>query len=122
MLPVPAWKLWFGLLGGPAAWTAHLLASYPLVPLACHRDLEIVLYGITALTGGVALAASLVAWHAWKTLARHDPEATVELARVRRARFMALSGAVLSGFFFIVTLVEGLPVPLQNPCDLVPGW
>ena len=113
-LPVRNGVLWFALLGGPVAWTIHLLASYPLVPLACRLQTTLPLNLITAGTAALAAAAALTGALAWKRVrgvaSREGREAP------HRARFMAIVGAVLGTFFVYVILVEGLPPILQDPC------
>jgi hypothetical protein len=132
--------LWFGFLGGALGWSAHLLLSYGLIPVACAAASDLVLHVVTLVTAGICLAAGIVAWWCWRRLndgavdrrALTDPDAAIlpkaatgrtgEPARhdrdrsVRRARFMAITGLWTSGLFFGVTVVEGLPVFLQDAC------
>lgn len=96
--------LWFALLGGPAAWTAHLLSSYALVGLACRLQTTLPLHLVTGLTALVSAAAALTGWTAWRK------------AGDDRVRFMAGTGAALAAFFVYVILVEGLPPLLQPLC------
>jgi hypothetical protein len=108
-------RLWFALLGGPAAWTAHLLASYPLVRVSCRLGSVWMLHGITILTVLIGVAATWMGWHVLQEIRNEEPGALAD-APARRARFMALTGAIISGFFTVVTLVEGLPVAFGDPC------
>jgi hypothetical protein len=109
--------LWFALLGGPAAWTAHLLASYPLVLVSCRAGTTLILHSVTAATLIVAASASLAGWLEWRRLGEGAaPAGGEEAIRYRRARFMAVAGALLSGFFALVTLAEGVPVLFGDPC------
>jgi hypothetical protein len=107
--------LWFALLGGPAAWTAHLLASYPLVPVACAAGSVMALHAVTAVSVAVATASGLTGWRECRRLRGRVAE-DGEDVRVRRAYFMAVSGMFLGGFFAFVTLAEGLPVFFGDPC------
>lgn len=114
--PVGLFPLWFGLLGGPAGWTAHLLLSYPLVPLACATGLRLILHAVTLVTVGIIVAAAVVAWRSWQRLgAPNGGGDGAELAD-RWQGFMALSGVLLSLLFLFVTLAEGLPVFFHDPC------
>ena len=114
--PVPNVMLWFALLGGPLAWTAHLLTSYPLVSLACRLQTTLPLNLITAATALLSAAAAATGWRAWRRLpASGGARDRVEDAG-GRARFMAAAGAVLGAFFVYVIVVEGLPPLLQDPC------
>lgn len=119
-LPTRDGTLWFALLGGPAAWTIHLLASYPLVLLACRLGTNLPLNLLTAATALLAAAAAAAGWRAWRKLGREGPppagRAIDRATLVGRARFMAVAGAILSVFFTYVILVEGLPPLLQDPC------
>lgn len=132
--------LWFGFLGGSVGWSAHLLLSYGLIPVACAAASDLVLHAVTLVTAGICLAAMIVAWRCWRRLndgsvdtrALTNPDAAVipetaaeppaDTARhdrgrsIRRARFMAVTGLWTSGLFFAVTVVEGLPVFLQDSC------
>jgi hypothetical protein len=112
--PVGLWWLLFGAFGGSLAWAVHLLLSYPLVPHICATGWEWALHLITLVTALVALAATWVAWRAWQQLRKNDQA----MARRpgRRSRFMAFFGILHSGFFFLVTVFEGLPVFFLNPC------
>jgi hypothetical protein len=107
--------LWFAMLGGPAGWSAHLLASYPLVPVACTLSSVWLLHVVTLLTAGVAAAAGVVGWKLWRAAGTNrEPDAGDPA--MRRASFMALSGMALGAFFAFVTIVEGLPVFFGHPC------
>lgn len=106
--PVGRLALFFALLGGPIAWTAHLLISYPLVPVACDMGTNAILNAVTAATALLSAAAALVGWWAYRRL-RGDPP-------FDWARFMAVSGALLGAFFVFVIVVEGLPPLLQDAC------
>lgn len=112
--------LWFGLLGGHVAWTLHLVASYFVVPLVCATGLDVVLYGITLGALLLALAATFVAWRSWRRLRAVESPGVVALAD-RRAYFMAILGALLSGLFFMVILAQALPIVLHHPCDPLGG-
>lgn len=115
-------KLWFGLLGGAAAWSAHLLASYPSVRVACAAGGEWLLHGITAVTALVAASATAVAWREWRAagsdggLGSGVQPASTAGPDLGRVRFMAGLGTLLSLLFFVVTVVEGLPVFFADPC------
>jgi uncharacterized membrane protein YidH (DUF202 family) len=112
--PVSRAALWFAFLGGPVAWTARLLASYPLVSVACRMGSPAILNAITAVTAAVGIAAAVTGWLAYRRVrdAAHaglgDPNA--------RARFMALGGVLISIIFTFAILNEGMSVLLQDPC------
>lgn len=112
--------LWFALLGGPAAWTVHLLASYPLVPLACRLQTTLPLNLVTLCTALVSAAAAATGGVAWRRLRRvgaGDPTVDRGGDIGGRALFMASAGAILGVFFLWVILVEGMPpILVGDPC------
>lgn len=104
--------LWFGLLGGPAAWTAHLLISYGLVYVVCGTGGSLLLYLTTLVTAAIAAAAGIVAWRLW----RRPQTATEENAAVAaRNGFAGFLGVLLSGLFLLVIVAEGLPPLFFQP-------
>lgn len=127
--PVPRPALWFALLGGPIAWSAHLLASYPLVSVACQLQTTAPLNLVTAITAAIAAAAGITGAIAHR---RADAQADAQAGdgaradagaaggdlgdAVARARFMALAGMLAGALFTFVILVEGLPPLLHDPC------
>jgi hypothetical protein len=106
--------LWLCLLAGPAAWTAHLLLSYPLVPLICATGLSIVLHLVTLLTALTALAAGILALRLWDRATRPAP--TAESSDTATTDYLAFSGLLLNALFLFIILAEGLPNFLVNPC------
>ena len=113
------WWLWFGMLGGAAAWALHLVLSYSLVPAACAAGLGYLLYlGIVG-TGIIALAAVLVSWRALRlTRGMSEENGNGERLTVQRVRFMALSGIAMSAFFLAVILAQSVPILAQDPCSI----
>lgn len=112
--PVSRLALWFGLLGGPVAWSAHLLASYPLVSVACRLGSAAPLHLITGATAAIAAAAAVTGAVAYRRLREHGNGRLGDA--FARARFMALAGIMAGAFFAFVILVEGLPPLLHDPC------
>lgn len=107
----PTALLWFALLGGPAAWTAHLLGSYPLVPVVCRMGTTAPLNILTAVTVTIALAAAASGWWAYQ----RSRGSGVEVAEPRPA-FMGMVGLMLALLFAFAILMEGLPPLFQDPC------
>jgi hypothetical protein len=112
--PVSSAALWFALLGGPIAWSAHLLASYPLVSVACQIQTTAPLNLITAVTAAIAAAAGITGAVAYRRVRTSGPGGPGDT--FARARFMALAGLMAGALFTFVILVEGLPPLLQDPC------
>jgi hypothetical protein len=116
---VPLAVLWFALLGGPVAWSAHLLASYPMVPVACRMGTTAPLHAITAMTAAIAASAAAAGWWAWQRArgaGLPDGPGRFE-ASESRAGFMGLAGMLLALLFTFAILMEGLPPLLQDPCQ-----
>lgn len=124
---VPLAALFFAVLGGPAAWTAHLLASYPLVSVACRMGTTAPLNIITGATALIAAAAAGTGWWAYRRSREHEASETRgdgHAAETRgdghasetRAGFMGLVGLLLGLLFTFAILIEGLPPLLQDPC------
>lgn len=113
-----AGQLWAGWLVAAAAWGLHLLVSYGLVELVCEKPailetvrVEIILHGLTILFFLLALSGAALAWRINKRL-RAQPR----LPDPGRSEFMATSGILLSLFFAIVVLVQGLPNMVLPTC------
>lgn len=112
--PASRGALWFAFLGGPVAWSAHLLSSYPLVDVACRLETTAPLHLITAITAFIAAAAALTGWLAYRRVRDGGPGGLGDA--YARARFMAVGGITMGLFFTFVILVEGFPPLLQDPC------
>jgi hypothetical protein len=109
----------FGVFGGGVAWVLHLGLSYAAVPRVCAEGDVGLLHVLTAGTGLLAagaVAASLLTF-------RISGRVRKGVAGRRREadRFLSLVGVLLSGFFLVLILVEGLPALVAgDPCDAVP--
>jgi hypothetical protein len=108
------WVLWLCLLVGPAAWTAHLLLSYVLVPVACATGLILLLHLVTLLTALATLAAAGVAYLGWEWLS--EGQRAGNNGSSGGSRFLAASAVLLNGIFLFVILVEGIPTFYLSPC------
>jgi len=113
-LPRTAALSW-GLLAGVLAWKLQLMVNYALIPYACWRDASILIHAASLLTFLTALTGAVVAWRSWQ---RTGTELQLELHGVRgRARFMAVSGIVLSLYFALLILGQWLPNLIIGACD-----
>jgi hypothetical protein len=121
----PRW-LWFGVLGGPLAWTVHEVAAWLFVELTCTEGapgfLGLSLNLITVLTTVVPLAFALaswwVAWRATRTLKRREAETdhAGTPRRLPRALFMAQLGAWMDALAILMILYDGAAVVTLAPC------
>ena len=115
-LPEDSPRLWFAMLAGPLAWSAHLLLSYGLVPIACDTGWAFLLVVVTAVTAIGSLAGALVS----RRLPVGDTPETEDLRLTNatdRMRFIARSGLAGGLFFAAVIIVQGLPVLFIDPCS-----
>ncbi len=126
----------FGVFGGGTAWVLHLGLSYASVPWVCAEGATWVLHLLTTVTvllSAAATGASIAVWRRPPSTGGARPadegEAGVPAADVtalartsdRTTRFLALAGMILSGFFLVLILAEGMPLLLlENPCAYVP--
>ena len=120
--------LWFAVLGGGVAWAAHLLVGWFLVeviacaPAATHRgqvlglSLSSVIVLLTVALGLVAAAAALLAWHAWRRLARPVASPAGGGRAVGRAGFMALVGLGMDLLFLAIIVLSGIALAYLGPC------
>jgi hypothetical protein len=115
--------LWFLAVAGPAAWVAHLLVSYALVPFACGRDASVTLHVTTIVAGVLALAATVSATRA---LARRSPPGRARSLDAAAGRVgpaagtgeavVVAVGLLLGAFFLLVVAVAGLAPAIVGPC------
>lgn len=119
--------LWFGALGGPAAWTVQLVLNYSLEewfacsPSATTRGEVVGLQVPTAavvtsaVLGAVAVLAGLVSFSCYRKI-RNDPGDDVS----SRAKWMALAGIMNSVLYLIVILASFGPPLLLDVCEVSP--
>jgi hypothetical protein len=130
--------LWFGLAGGPAAWSIQMLVSLPVAAHACFPRLTplsspsfggvrgvVFLLGVMAF--GVSALAAGVAWRTWSRTrqeqqeasgagAHHDASVALLETGEGRTRFMALAGVMTSLTFLLVTAAHAATLFLVAPC------
>jgi hypothetical protein len=129
--PVGLAPLWFGLLGGPVAWTLQLLVDYPLVAHYCFPDaakrivptidsLHLLVIIVSALALAVAIAALLTALRSWRVAGGEFGNARVDLVEAApppgRVRFMALGGILASGLTIIGIVIHAGFILTLAPC------
>jgi hypothetical protein len=137
---VPLSALWFGFVGGPAAWAVQTLVNTPLSAHSCYprltplsspttgglRGIEFVV-SLVALV--VCLAAAAVAWGTWWRTRQehqqgtgrgrqHQPGSALLETGEGRTRFMALAGVLTSVTFLVVSAMNTAAVFIVSPC----GW
>ena len=123
--------LWFGVLGSPLAWAAHLGVNYSLEEwFACSSSSSTPgkVLGLSVDAASIifntamallALASLLVALSCFRKL-RQVPEVDEGDERIDRARFMALAGVVEGALFLGIILLGYLPPLLLDTCEMAP--
>jgi hypothetical protein len=106
---IPSAALWFGVLGGPAAWSAQVLLNYNAEDLvACSPATQVpaTILGVSAtvvvqlvnlVCALATLVAGIVAFIAWRRL---KPRSSSSLAD--RPEWMARAGIMVSILFFVM--------------------
>jgi hypothetical protein len=130
--------LWFGLFGGPVAWSVQTLVNLSIASHACFPrlfpldapaigGLRGIVFGVSVLAVIVTVAAAASAWRAWQSTRHEHQESSgrVDHHQARaaaletgegRTRFMALAGVLTSATFALVSLVHLSTVFLVTPC------
>jgi hypothetical protein len=122
--------LWYGLWGGPAAWSVQLLIDSPVAAHTCfphqrplfHPTLG-ALTAVSTVIGLVALAvaagALVIATKTWLSLRRRtQPPSADELTDRHRSRalFMAASGMMIGALFTFGVLLNAISPTLVPAC------
>ena len=109
--------IWFALLGGAAAWTAHLLLAYAVAEFGCvsgfgersYLGISIVAWlevAVTVLTTMLAASAAVVAYRSHRIL--HSQEGA--RAGAAGEEYAARAGLITSGIFTFIILFESIPI------------
>ena len=131
------WAMWFGLLGGVAAWTLHLAIAYPLVYNGCALGLDQLstwLLILTAVLGAVALIATITAFFTWRAVGpqasspapsptpRTGPQASSPASSpapggmLGSRRLLGLMGMGLSGLSLLILIFSAIAIVGLGPC------
>jgi TRAP-type C4-dicarboxylate transport system permease small subunit len=104
-------SVWFAFLGGPLAWTAHLLISYGLVYVPCAVRLPLLLLG-TLVMAAVAIAAAVVSWR----FIQRSPAQETDAPMGGRNRFVGYAGLLNSILFLLIILAQGVTPLVLGGC------
>ena len=94
--------LWVIVLASPVIWFTSQLAGFAVAPLTCVQHSNILLWLISGSALILDSVIGYVAWRAWQ-----DAD----------GGWLALSGAVLSGGFFLVITAQALPTFILAGCQ-----
>ena len=109
--------LWVGLLAGPLVWFTVLEVNYVMSYVSCESRHTWFLHGVNLVSAAVVAYAALIAWRSGppENAEHPTPPITPETSE-NRARWMSLSGAILSVWFVVVILAMEIPVAVIPSC------
>jgi len=117
-----SFALWFGLLGPPLAWGAHLIMGDGIFELGCARAfVHKEILGVplstaaiieTGLMAAIAAMAGVLSFRAWQRL-RNERDGT----SLDRATAMAMMGMASGAFYLVIILFGFLPSILLRACE-----
>jgi hypothetical protein len=104
--------MWYGFLGGAAAWALQLVLGYGIEDSACSQgnaDTKSWLVAVTLLLGALALGSSGAAFLTWRWADRRgDTRGAVS--------FLALTGIFAGAFFLVLIALGGLQLLSLDSC------
>jgi magnesium-transporting ATPase (P-type) len=118
------WLLWFGVLGGALAWTAHTLVDWGIDETTCRAgsteldgaSLRSVLVATTLAFLLVSAVATVVAWRQWHVLRATEGADPLSQLRLQRAGFMALVGFAANVVFTLILVCTATAVFVFPVC------
>ena len=119
--------LWFGMFASPVFWSLHLVIGSFLSEAACYTNflgfrilgmgaLTFILIVLTILAMGAVIWNGWWSYRSWRHYQRENPEEEFPLQAYDRDEFLALSGFLLSGIFFLLLLINLYPFLVLRPC------
>jgi len=118
------WLLWFGVLGGAGAWTAHTLVDWSINETTCRAGstdlagvpMKAVLVGTTLAFLLVSVVATVVAWRQWHVLRAAEGDDPPSELRLQRASFMAMVGFAADVVFTLILVCTAISVLVFPVC------
>jgi hypothetical protein len=109
---------WFGLLGGAAAWSAHLVLGFEVTEASCDRglgpfDASTALVILTVAAGVVILLAESASIAVYRKLEPVDKDAP---GPDGRRRFLAAGAIVGNVLLFVAVVLAGAATLSQSGC------
>ncbi|HVX38069.1 MAG TPA: hypothetical protein VHB25_00755 [Gemmatimonadaceae bacterium] len=129
--------LWFGIFGGPAAWSVQTLVNLPVASHGCFPRMDPLHSPVTSVRGiaffvsigaiVVCLLAGAVAGRSWSRsraehhratgqASEHEPSTAAMETGEGRTRFMALCGILTSMIFLVLAIVHTASILWLVPC------
>lgn len=103
--------IWYGFLGGAAAWSLQLVLGYGIEDSGCSQgssDTKSWIVTTTLILGAAAATSSLAAYFTWRGIGR-DARGAVG--------FLALTGMLAGVFFLVLILLGGLQLLSLDSCS-----
>ena len=104
--------IWFGFLGGAAAWSMQLVLGYGIEDSACSQGSSGTkgwIVAVTLLLGALALGSTGAAFATWRGVERRgDARGAVG--------FLALTGMLAGLFFLVLIALGGLQLVSLDSC------
>lgn len=114
------WQLAFGFFAGPLLWGLQLLAGYGLATVSCSLASKLPVYILLGFSGLIVLAAAIVALGARHARSEDGRSILADTNEAPDSRaFIAVSGFIVSGLFFLLILVTLIVDLFLSPCPLI---
>jgi hypothetical protein len=121
--------LWFGLVATPLAWSIQELVSYAVVTHACYPywqprylpaisgtwTLTLVVSVLTTLLGIAGLLTAYRSWRRISSQAGYEAHRHLDVGE-DRARFMAMSGVIVSSIILFNIAMNAITLFLVQAC------
>jgi hypothetical protein len=116
--------LWFGVLGGAAAWSLHTLVDWSIDETVCRSGstevagvpMKPLLVVTTLAFLLIAVVSCVVAWRQWHVLRAAEGSDDVSALRLQRASFMALVGFAADVVFVLILICTAIAVFVFPVC------
>jgi hypothetical protein len=105
-------KLLLATFAGPLAWGAQLWVLYIVASETCATAWVVAMVAVSLLAFAATVWGFVYARRAWRSI----PDEELVAPRPRRIRGHAGGAMMISGFFLIVTIAQGLPVLIVPSC------
>jgi hypothetical protein len=106
---------WTGFFLAPATFFAHLQVAFVLVPWSCARGNHLWLHVAGALSVLLAIVGTVVAWTTWAREGGGEPGQ--DGGPSPRARFLAVTGFVMSAMFVLLLAAQWAAAFIISPCQ-----
>jgi amino acid transporter len=116
---VAGWTLGLGLVGAPTLFLSQLELTYAMVPWACASQAHWMLHAVAAGAFALALFLTGLCLSNWrKTMEREGGRASDSADPPVRDAFLALMGAVISGYCALAIAAQWGTQLVLSPCVL----